>query len=695
MIACPGCDMRYEDSDETRFCGNCGADLNRAREMARTGAVAALEPADPLIGRVIDGRYRVIEKIGAGGMGAVYKVEHLAMGKLAAMKVLHPSLTQDKEVASRFRREAEAVSRLSSPNTVQVFDFGESGGSMYLVMELCKGEDLGAIVRRDGPLGFARLAPMMIQVCDALSEAHELGIVHRDLKPENLLVARARDGRDLVKVLDFGLAKLRDSEELNQVTARGSLIGTPFYMSPEQIRAEELDARSDIYSLGALMYRVLTGAHPFSAPTPVAVLTMHLTEELVLPSVRAPERHLSSRVDAIVAKAMAKRREERYASADELKEALAEAASAPSQKISTLSAELRRASDKPDASPPSVATPIGAAQPLRREDFDHYERGLKVRRWLALAIVPLGLILGVGAFVVFTRVDPDIEVRETEIEPNNTPAQANPIANGRPIKGQIAKRIAVEESDRDFYRFAVKGSAPMSLRAQVSGLPNMELVLEVFDGAGNKLADVDNGDVGDGEVAPNLRVAPGEHYIAVREVWIAGRPATENVSDWYTLTATWKELAADRETEPDDDVADAIKVDVASGTATMRGYLSTADDVDYYVLGGNGGGVLSGDVSAVEGADVRIVVLPANATGGPPGPLPQGARVFDGGGVGAGEKFDGVAWPAGAASPIVVVQRKLPGARPTGPASAESNDKRRHTASGIDVEYALSLHLKP
>ena len=246
MIVCPSCQAVHEDN-ETRFCGKCGSDLVRlsAARTGRTAAIAAEEPQsrDRLIGATVDGRYRVIERIGAGGMGAVYKVEHLAMGKLAAMKVLHSSLTQDREVAQRFRREAEAVSKLSSPNTVQVFDFGESGGSSYLVMELVKGEDLGAILRRDGPMPFARLAPMLIQVCDALSEAHEAGIVHRDLKPENLLVSRARDGRDVVKVLDFGLAKLRDSEELNQVTARGSLIGTPFYMSPEQIRADELDAR--------------------------------------------------------------------------------------------------------------------------------------------------------------------------------------------------------------------------------------------------------------------------------------------------------------------------------------------------------------------------------------------------------------------------------------------------------------------
>jgi eukaryotic-like serine/threonine-protein kinase len=688
MIVCPSCQAVHEDHD-TRFCGRCGSDLVRL-SAARTGQTAAIadapleRPNDRLIGATVDGRYRVIAKIGAGGMGAVYKVEHLAMGKLAAMKVLHSSLTQDKEVAQRFRREAEAVSKLSSPNTVQVFDFGESGGSMYLVMELVKGEDLGAILRRDGPMPFARLAPMMIQVCDALSEAHEAGIVHRDLKPENLFVSRARDGHDIVKVLDFGLAKLRDSEELNQVTARGSLIGTPFYMSPEQIRADELDARSDIYSMGALMYRVLTGVHPFTAPSPVAVLTQHLTEELVPPSERKPELHIARRVEAIVMKAMRKRRDERYASADELKAALAEAASAPSQKLPTISQEMRRATDRRERSDPSVATPIGAAQPLRREDFDAYERGLKRRRWLGLAIVPLGIVVGVGAFVVFTHVDPELAVRDYEVEPNNQPAQANAIASGRAVKGQVGKRIGVEESDRDFYRFRVDGNEPKVLRAELTGLPNMELVLEVFDGTGKKIVDADNGGVGDGEIIPNWKLAPGEHYIAVREVWTAGRPATENVSDWYTLTATWKPLEPGHESEPDDVASAALPVAVGE---TMRGTLGRLDDVDYYyVRGGATGGTVAGEVTGVPGADVRVVVLPPGSTMGPPGPLPPGAKVFDAGGVGAGEKLGGIAWPAGAPGPLVVVERKLP--RTGGP------DAHRTTV-GLDTEYALSLRLKP
>src|SRR5688572_10527755 len=235
-----------------------------------------VDPVDPLLGRLIDARYRVISRLGHGGMGVVYKVEHQRMGKIAAMKVLHRELVSDKEVVKRFRREAEAVSKLTHPNTVQTFDFGTADGAMYLVMEYVRGEDLGAILRRDGPLAFRRAAPIFIQICAALAEAHELGIVHRDLKPENILVTRTKEGSDHVKVLDFGLAKLSEREEAAEVTGRGTIIGTPYYMSPEQIRGETLDHRSDIYSLGAMMYRILTGEHPFHAQTPVGVLTKHL-----------------------------------------------------------------------------------------------------------------------------------------------------------------------------------------------------------------------------------------------------------------------------------------------------------------------------------------------------------------------------------------------------------------------------------
>jgi hypothetical protein len=342
---------------------------------------------------------------------------------------------------------------------------------------------------------------------------------------------------------------------------------------------------------------------------------------------------------------------------------------------------MRRASD--DGHDPSVSTPVGVSAQLRREDFDAYERSIKRKRWLLLSIVPvLGLVLGVGAFVLFTRLDPALRVRDYEAEPNNTPATANSVASGRAVKGQVGKRIALEESDRDFYRFRVPGGEPMVLRAELSGIPNMELMLEVFDAQGKRVAEADNGGVGDGELLPNLKLGPGEHYIAVREVWTAGRPATENISDWYTLTASWAPPAAGREIEPNETAGAAMPL--APGE-TVRGYLGHVDDVDYYYARGDGGGTLAGEVTGVAGADVRVVVLPGGATAGPPGPLPPGARVFDGGGVGAGEKFDGVVWAAGTPGPLIVVERKLP----------RAVAERRIPPSRLDAEYALTLKLKP
>src|SRR5262249_31568791 len=276
----PSCRTSLETGGN--YCPRCGASL-------REGVPVEVVELDPLVGRLIDGRYRVLERVGTGGMGVVYKVEHQRMGKLAAMKVLHGDLAKDREVMKRFRREAEAGPQLTHPNAVQTFDFGTTAdGALYLVMELVRGEDLGSILKRDGPLPFRRAAPIFLQICGALGEAHELGIIHRDLKPENILVSRTKDGLDHIKVLDFGLAKLSEREEWSEVTGKGEFIGTPYYMPPEQIRGEALDKPSDLYSLGALMYRVLAGQPVFTAKTPVGVLTKHISDDPIPLAERAP-----------------------------------------------------------------------------------------------------------------------------------------------------------------------------------------------------------------------------------------------------------------------------------------------------------------------------------------------------------------------------------------------------------------------
>ena len=686
MITCPSCDAKYEDA-QTRYCGRCGSDMTLPLTAPSAPPTFVGAPApkpgaapDPMIGQVVENRYRIVEKLGQGGMGAVYKVEHLRMSKLAAMKVLHPVLNLVPEIVSRFQREAETVSRLSHPNTVQVFDFGQTKSFMFLVMELIKGEDLGSVLRREGPMPFDRARLILMQVCEALTEAHEAGIVHRDLKPENLLLQRTRGGRDFIKVLDFGLAKLRDAEEVNAVTARGSLVGTPFYMSPEQIRADDLDARADIYSLGALLYRITTGEHPFSASTPVAVLTMHLTSELVPPTKRRPDLKLPPIVDEIVGRAMAKNREARYPTVEALRLALEEAPHVSMPHLAADQLEARRRGD-PTGPHPSPS-PTGDDK-LRREDLDAYEHSLKRRRWVGLALLPLLAIGGVGGFALLKQKVEPPGVDE-EVEPNDASSQANPVSSGATVRGHIGKALSSSgqepHADRDFYRLRV-GRGVHVVHLDLTGVPGMNLLLELFDAEGNSVARTDEGAEGDGEVMPNVRVpGPGDFFVMVTQA-PAGRPPTENLNDWYTLTAAWQPLSATQESEPDDAPAQALPLPLEQ---PMRGFAGRLADVDYYYPRGEGGGTLSGKLSGIDGVDLRLVVLPPGAQSGPPGPLPPGARVFDAGGPGAPESFDGVSWPQGQSGPIVVVERKEPPSRP---------GKRPPPLVGLDEPYSLSVRL--
>ena len=235
-FVCPRC--RSSFSEPSQFCRECGADMTRASALdaARTSD-GERRPAtvdrrltdsnQAWLDKIVDGRYRVVEVIGRGGMGVVYRVEHLRMGKVAAMKVLHRDLAHDAEVIQRFEREAAAVSRLHHPHTVQVFDFGTAQGALYLIMEYVRGLDLSHIIERDGPMPWARAAPLFAQIAGALQEAHELGIVHRDLKPENVLITRTTRGRDYAKVLDFGLAKIDQRGAPPTESDRRQMGGTP------------------------------------------------------------------------------------------------------------------------------------------------------------------------------------------------------------------------------------------------------------------------------------------------------------------------------------------------------------------------------------------------------------------------------------------------------------------------------------
>ncbi len=234
---------------------------------------------DPLIGQVIADRYQVLALLGAGGMGRVYLAEHVRMGRKSALKVMSPALAATADAISRFNREAANASRINHPNVAQIYDFGEtSDGMLYLAMEYIEGETLTRVIEREGSLSIARAAGIANQAADALSAAHHLGIVHRDLKPENIMLARHIDGSDWVKVVDFGIAKTTQQSGGSQtVTTVGVSLGTPEYMSPEQLAGERLDARSDLYALGLVCFNMLTGDLPYPRVTSRETLVKRLT----------------------------------------------------------------------------------------------------------------------------------------------------------------------------------------------------------------------------------------------------------------------------------------------------------------------------------------------------------------------------------------------------------------------------------
>ncbi len=285
-------------------------------------------PKDPFIGRdLLDGQFRILQKIGTGGMGSVYRAAQPAMNREVAIKILHPKLAGRKDLTSRFRREARAMSQLTHPNAVRVFMYGEleEDGSLYIVMEMLEGKNLNQRVRREGPMPASRAIPILAQVCGALQEAHEMGIVHRDLKPENIFLCTQGGLKDFPKVLDFGLAKVTERQMQPGsviLTQEGMVFGTPEFMSPEQAQGRTLDARSDIYSLAVILYEVLTGKLPFDARTPMEYIQKHVTEAIIPLSQRRPELKLPPELDAVLEKALAKSPDHRYQSASEFAEAL-------------------------------------------------------------------------------------------------------------------------------------------------------------------------------------------------------------------------------------------------------------------------------------------------------------------------------------------------------------------------------------
>ncbi|MBC8029610.1 MAG: serine/threonine protein kinase [Pyrinomonadaceae bacterium] len=321
MLHCPTCGRRY--SSDLEFCPEDQTPLQADSTVAGEAAV------DPLIGHTLDQKYHLESRLGIGGMGTVYRARHLLIDRPVAVKVLNPRFVEDEAARIRFRREAKAAGRLQHTNAVTVTDFGQSqDGYVYLVMELLEGRTLREVLAKEAPLDTARAVSLMLQASAAVAAAHDAGIIHRDLKPANIFIVQQSEVPAVVKVLDFGIAKLAadslDEEDHKTLTQVGAMIGTPRYMSPEQCNGEDLTPAADVYSLGVILYELLTGTVPFSGTSPLAIAVKHTSE-----TPRSPREFVSSipvALEQVVLRTLEKKPEDRPANAAEFRKELLETA---------------------------------------------------------------------------------------------------------------------------------------------------------------------------------------------------------------------------------------------------------------------------------------------------------------------------------------------------------------------------------
>ena len=302
MRVCPVCSTEY--ADDVKFCPRDGQTLR------------SVNPGADLVGQVVADRYHVMKKLGEGGMGRVYLAEHVKMGRRSAIKVMNPSMVHDPDAVARFNREASNASRINHPNVCAIYDFGETAdGLVFLAMEFIEGEPLTDLLSREPVLPIARATNIFLQTAEALQVAHELGIVHRDLKPDNVMLTKGRGGSDTVKVVDFGIAKAIAGAEANQkVTKTGMVMGTPEFMSPEQLSGDNVDGRSDLYSLALVFYQMLSGTLPFEATTVQETMIKRLTEEPAKLKDTRPDLAFPPGLQAVLDSALMRSPSQRYQS---------------------------------------------------------------------------------------------------------------------------------------------------------------------------------------------------------------------------------------------------------------------------------------------------------------------------------------------------------------------------------------------
>jgi serine/threonine protein kinase len=312
-----------------KYCTSCQKTYSTEHDVCPTDQTRLLVAHELQPGMIIRNKYQIIERIGIGGMGLVYRGRHLTFNEICAIKIVNDDIAGNASFLQRFQTEAIVARKLRHPNAVRVEDFDYTeDGRPFIVMELVEGKNVSEILQKEGALSVARAIRIARQVGLAIGVAHKLGIVHRDLKPGNIILTTDEQGQETAKVLDFGIAKLREiaGEDRPEMTMTGMVVGTPLYMSPEQFLGKkaggEVDGRTDIYSLGVVLYQMITAQLPFEAETPYALMLQHLQTSARPPHEVKPELHIPSALSQVILKAMEKSRENRFQTAEEFVAAL-------------------------------------------------------------------------------------------------------------------------------------------------------------------------------------------------------------------------------------------------------------------------------------------------------------------------------------------------------------------------------------